>query len=97
MFVYFVIQLGSSAGTFPIETAPYIYRIINKLSIMTYSVDGLRMTISGITPSRLIYDFIILMLFMFGSIILSCIVNLFKKKSNIKNNNLLLGEGLMKL
>jgi putative membrane protein len=60
MFVFLIIQLGSSAGTFPIQTAPQIYRVINSVIPMTYSVDCLRMTISGIDYSLLLGDIKIL-------------------------------------
>lgn len=63
-FILLVLQLASSAGTFPIETAPMLNRIIYPLIPMTYTVEGLRMVISGINSERFIKISSILVLFM---------------------------------
>ncbi len=38
VFVLLILQLGASAGTFPIETAPTFFRMINPFLPMSYSV-----------------------------------------------------------
>ena len=45
--VLLVLQLGSSEGTFPIQTANGFFRAINPLVPMTYSIRALRQAISG--------------------------------------------------
>lgn len=64
LFVVFVLQLASSGGTFPIETAPKFFRLLSPYFPMTYSVEGLRMITSGINSSRFATISIILLVFM---------------------------------
>ena len=45
--VLLVLQLGSSEGTFPIQTANGFFQTINPLVPMTYSIRALRQSISG--------------------------------------------------
>ena len=45
--VLLMLQLTSSAGTFPLETVPRFFQIINPLLPMTYVVSGLRRATSG--------------------------------------------------
>ena len=45
--VLLVLQLGSSEGTFPIQTANGFFQTINPLVPMTYSIRALRQAISG--------------------------------------------------
>jgi putative membrane protein len=45
--VLLMLQLTSAAGTFPIETLPTFFRVINPWLPMTYVVAGLREVISG--------------------------------------------------
>ncbi|MDP4144004.1 MAG: YhgE/Pip domain-containing protein [Bacillota bacterium] len=84
IFLVFIMQLASSAGTFPIETAPTVYRIINKIVPMTYSVSTLRMTISGINQSILnhyiLVMFIFIIVFLCGGFITRAAINLGKEK-----------------
>lgn len=53
VFILFILQLASSGGTFPIETAPKFFRAISPFFPMTYTVEGLRMITSGINPTRM--------------------------------------------
>ncbi|PJI07166.1 MULTISPECIES: YhgE/Pip family protein [Clostridium] len=64
MFVVLILQLASSGGTFPIETAPEFFRIVNKVVPMSYSVSTLRMTISGINQSVLNHNILVILTFM---------------------------------
>ncbi len=45
--VLLVLQLGSSEGTFPIQTANSFFQAVNPLVPMTYSIRALRQAISG--------------------------------------------------
>ena len=45
--VLLVLQLGSSEGTFPIQTANNFFQAVNPLVPMTYSIRALRQSISG--------------------------------------------------
>lgn len=45
--ILLVVQLGSSEGTFPIQTAPEFLQAINPFVPMTYSIRALREAISG--------------------------------------------------
>jgi len=45
--VLLMLQLTSSAGTFPIQTVPRFFQVINPFLPMTYVVTGLRQAISG--------------------------------------------------
>lgn len=86
MFIIFLLQLSSSGGTFPIETAPKFFRVIGEYFPMTYSINGLRMITSGINPYILKEDICVLLGFMIGFLILSFlarnVVNYFKTTKN---------------
>lgn len=90
MFIVLLLQLASSGGTFPIETAPAFYRIIGNIIPMTYSVNALRMVISGINSSEFSDNIITLLIFMLvslcGGFLIRVIINQIKKKSKIINN-----------
>ncbi|HFR3653690.1 TPA: YhgE/Pip family protein [Streptococcus suis] len=49
--ILLLLQLGSSAGTYPIELSPRFFQVIQPYLPMTYSVSGLRQTISMIGNS----------------------------------------------
>ncbi|HEM5196090.1 TPA: YhgE/Pip domain-containing protein [Streptococcus suis] len=49
--IILLLQLGSSAGTYPIELSPRFFQVIQPYLPMTYSVSGLRQTISMIGNS----------------------------------------------
>lgn len=44
--ILLLLQLGSSAGTYPIELSPKFFKVIQPYLPMSYSVLGLRKTIS---------------------------------------------------
>lgn len=46
LLVFMIVNLGGSAGTYPLDTGPAIYKAIHKFVPYTYSVDGFRKTIS---------------------------------------------------
>ncbi|MFZ2714547.1 MAG: YhgE/Pip domain-containing protein [Streptococcus suis] len=49
--ILLLLQLGSSAGTYPIELSPKFFKVIQPYLPMTYSVSGLRQTISMVGNS----------------------------------------------
>lgn len=51
LLVFMIVNLGGSAGTYPLDTGPAIYKVIHKFVPYTYSVDGFRKTISMTAPS----------------------------------------------
>ena len=48
-----VLQLGASGGTFPIQTSPGFFQVINPFLPMTYSILALRQAISGGLPTSI--------------------------------------------
>ncbi|MDS0524860.1 YhgE/Pip domain-containing protein [Clostridium sp. SHJSY1] len=83
MFIVFLLQLASSGGTFPIETAPAFFRIIGEYLPFTYSVGMLRMIIGGVNSSLYQSDVTILLTFMgiflIGGYIIRGLINSLKK------------------
>lgn len=71
--ILMVLQLTSSAGTFPLETTPAFFRAISPLLPMTYSVRLLREVISGFHSNYAGYDvayLLILLLVLFALIVI---------------------------
>lgn len=92
MFVIFLLQLSSSGGTFPIETAPKFFQVIGQYVPMTYSINALRMVIGGINSYILSKDINILLIFMglflASGFILKMLKGYFKSVKN-KNSELI--------
>lgn len=61
--VLLTLQLTSAAGTFPVETAPEFFNIINPWMPMTYLVDGMRQIMNGMNMGIAAYDAAVLALF----------------------------------
>jgi len=87
MFIVLLLQIASSGGTFPIETAPAFYRAIGKVLPMTYSISTLKMIISGINSSLLNHNILVMLtliaVFMFGGFLIRSLINLVKKEKEI--------------
>lgn len=83
MFIFFLLQISSAGGTFPIETAPDLYRAINNIIPMTYSVNLLRMVISGFNNQMLSSSLIVLLKFMVFSLSGGFVVNKIIRKIKI--------------
>ncbi|HEM5202086.1 TPA: YhgE/Pip domain-containing protein [Streptococcus suis] len=62
--ILLLLQLGSSAGTYPIELSPRFFQVIQPYLPMTYSVSGLRQTISMVGDSG--HQALLLSLFLLG-------------------------------
>lgn len=72
--VLLMLQLTSAAGTFPLETVPRFFRIINPYLPMTYVVRALRVATSGKNIPLLWNSLGILALFGFVFFVLTCLV-----------------------
>jgi putative membrane protein len=88
MFIVLLLQLASSGGTFPIETAPMFYKVVNHIIPMTYSVNLLRAVISGANSVLLGRDAAIMMAFMTaamaGGILIRTAINAAKRQNKRK-------------
>ncbi len=58
--IFMVFNLGASAGTYPLETAPHWYKILHPFVPFTYSVNGFRSVIANATavPTTEIFFFV---------------------------------------
>lgn len=72
--VLLTLQLTSAAGTFPVETAPEFFQIINPWMPMTYLVDGLRQIMNGANLGIATFDAGMLALFGLVFFLLTVIV-----------------------
>ena len=69
-----LLQLTTSAGTFPAETLPSVFRALHPLLPMTYLVDALRVTIAGGNTAHLVRDVLVLAAFAAGALLLTTFV-----------------------
>lgn len=83
-FVLLILQLSSCAGTFPIETAPTFYRAVSTFIPMTYTVNIVRMILSGINHSDLMHNISILLTFMFTLLIGGFLIQTLRTKLSEK-------------
>jgi putative membrane protein len=60
VLVLLLLQLTTSAGTYPYETLPDFFRVLHPLLPMTYFVDGLRVAITGGNGAHLLRDALVL-------------------------------------
>lgn len=92
MFVLLLLQLASSGGTFPIETAPAFYRAINGFIPMTYSVNIIRAIVSNANTALLGHNICIMLVFMTaalaGGILIRALINRVKKRAENKNDRI---------
>lgn len=58
--IFMVFNLGASAGTYPLETAPHCYKVLHPFVPFTYSVNGFRSVIANATavPTTEIFFFV---------------------------------------
>ena len=70
--IMLLLQLGSSAGTYPIELSPKFFKVVQPFLPMSYSVSGLRQTISmtGQISNQVRMLFIFLLIFVVVGIII---------------------------
>ena len=70
--ILLLLQLASSAGTYPIELSPKFFKVVQPFLPMSYSVSGLRQTISmtGQISDQVRMLFIFLLIFVVVGIII---------------------------
>jgi putative membrane protein len=76
MIIVLVLQLATSAGTYPLQLAPKIFQVISPWLPMTYGLKMLRETIGlngAILPYALLFAVLIL--------VFTCMLSFFKKFS----------------
>lgn len=74
ILVLLLLQLTTSAGTYPYETLPGFFRALHPLLPMTYFVDGLRVTITGGNGDHLLRSVLVLGGFLVVSLALTTLV-----------------------
>jgi putative membrane protein len=74
ILVFLMLQLTSSGGLYPLETAPAFFRFMHPLLPMSYLVDGLRVTISGGNVAHLWRDVAVLAAFGVAAVTASTLV-----------------------
>lgn len=71
--IVLMLQLTSSAGTFPLETQPYFFQLLHPFMPMSYSMSGLREIISGDNMSMIWHNWIAIISFTLIFIFARCI------------------------
>jgi putative membrane protein len=74
VLVLLLLQLTTSAGTYPYETLPGFFRALHWFLPMSYFVDGLRVTITGGNGAHLVRDVLVLAGFLVVSLVLTTLV-----------------------
>lgn len=82
-FILLVLQLGGSAGTFPIQTAPEFFQIINPFLPLTYTIDKYREILFTKNPNITFHTIIICTLIF---ILYAATYFTFKRREGTKNN-----------
>lgn len=70
--ILLLLQLGSSAGTYPIELSPDFFQRVQPYLPMTYTVSGLRQTIS--MGNQIHHQVSLLMVFLIGFMVLGLLI-----------------------
>lgn len=74
ILVLLLLQLTTSAGTYPYETLPGFFRALHWFLPMSYFVDGLRVTITGGNTGHLVRDALVLGGFLVVALALTTLV-----------------------
>ena len=85
--IFMVFNLGASAGTYPLETAPHWYTVLHPFVPFTYSVNGFRSVIANATavPTTEI-------LFFIGLLVVSVLLTYFIVRHRSKTHKVFLPE-----
>lgn len=75
-----ILQLTSCGGTFPMEVVPKFFNVLNPFMPMTYSVNALKESISGIDYNYLYFNLLILGIIMLFFLALSVFLSKWKEK-----------------
>ena len=81
MLIYMVINLGGSAGTYPLETSAPWFKSIHPYVPFTYSVDGFRNVISMNDPSLMTEDVHIMLLMIISFAVATIIYYSYRRKN----------------
>jgi putative membrane protein len=82
--ILLVLQLTSSAGTFPIELTPKFFQTIHSLLPMTYTVEGYRTILSTADYHLLGRDLFILAIYLVVSVLLTILMLKYLLKKQLK-------------
>ncbi|GGE06309.1 phage infection protein [Marinithermofilum abyssi] len=82
--VMLMLQLTSSAGTYPVELLPAFFRDLHPFLPMTYSIEGLRAAISTGNTDTLVQNTGILLGFMAISLLLRWGVDLLRQRRSVR-------------
>ena len=80
--VLLMLQITSSAGTFPVQMTPAFFRAVHPYLPMTYSIMGLRQAMSGKNSGEIVSG--IGMLVLFGVIAIAITSIAFRMKRTVK-------------
>ena len=82
--IFMVFNLGASAGTYPLETAPHWYKVLHPFVPFTYSVNGFRSVIANATavPTTEILFFVGLLVV---SVLLTYVIVRHRSKTHKRN------------
>lgn len=85
--IFMVFNLGASAGTYPLETAPHWYKVLHPFVPFTYSVNGFRSVIANATavPTTEIFFFV-------GLLVISVILTYLFVRRRSKTHKVFLPE-----
>ena len=72
--ILLMLQLTSSAGTFPIQTTPAFFQVVSPFMPMTYVVAALRQIMTGLDYAQVAFDCTVLAAIGIGSFALTCLV-----------------------
>lgn len=72
--ILLMLQLTASAGTFPIQTTPAFFQVVNPYMPMTYVVEGMRQIMTGLDYGLVAFDCAVLLAIGVGSFALTCVV-----------------------
>jgi len=67
--VILVLQMAASSGNFPIEVTPILFQKLSPFLPFTYAISGMRQIMAGIVYQILLKDIVILIIYMFASLI----------------------------
>lgn len=81
MLIYMVINLGGSAGTYPLETSAAWFKSIHPYVPFTYSVDGFRNVISMDDPSLMAQDMHMMILMIVSFAVATIIYYSYRRKN----------------
>lgn len=80
MLIYMVVNLGGSAGTYPLETSAPWFKTIHPYVPFSYSVDGFRNVISMNDPSAIYGDIMVFVLMILSFAVMTILYYSYRRK-----------------